>query len=99
MESRPKDFNEAAIDDEGSTEDYGYLSDSDLEDDKDEGIGWVGPVSKWGARAFGLFWNPREDGKSPCEEHGDYEEKGKVVEIPDLAFVTWVQARNPSRLL
>ena len=35
-ESRSKDFDREVVNDEEPTEDYGYLSDSDLEDDEDE---------------------------------------------------------------
>ena len=37
-ESQSKDFNEEAIDVQESAEDYGYSSDSDLEEDEDEKI-------------------------------------------------------------
>jgi hypothetical protein len=73
-ESQSKDFNEG-IDEEESTEDYGYLSDSDLEDDQ---------VSK-------LKDPPLDDsGKDTilCERHEECVEKWKVVKIPDVAFVT-----------
>ncbi|KAF9779228.1 hypothetical protein BJ322DRAFT_449548 [Thelephora terrestris] len=74
-ESQSKDFNEG-IDEEESTEDYGYLSDSDLDDD---------PLSK-------LEDPPLDDsGKDTilCEGHEECVEKGKVVKIPDVAFVTF----------
>jgi hypothetical protein len=73
-ESQSKDFNEEAIDEEESAEDYGYSSDSDLEDDGD---GRVSPVAV-----------PHEDREMPCEEHEERIEKGKIVKIPDMALVT-----------
>ena len=72
-ESQSRNFEEA-IDEEEIAEDYGYSSDSDLEDDEDGAVASV-VVSD-------------EDKKTLCEEHEDRVEKGKVVEIPDVAFVT-----------
>ena len=65
---------EETVDEEEIAEDYGYSSDSDLEDDED---GEVVSVAV-----------PDENKKALCEEHEDRVEKGKVVEIPDVAFVT-----------
>ena len=73
-ESQSKDFSKDTIDDEESTEDYGYLSDSDLEDDDDMR---APPVAV-----------PPEQREIPCEEHEERIEKGKIVKIPDMAFVT-----------
>ena len=72
-ESQSKDFKEG-IDEEESAEDYGYLSDSDLEDDEDERVPSVVV--------------PSEDKKILCEEYEERVEKGKFVKIPDVAFVT-----------
>jgi hypothetical protein len=73
-ESQSKDFNKEAINEEESAEDYGYSSDSDLEDDDD---GVVSPIAV-----------PREDRQICCEEHEERIEKGKIVKIPDMALVT-----------
>ena len=73
-ESQSRDFAKEAIDDEESAEDYGYLSDSDLEDDEDEK---AAPVAI-----------PGEDKKILCEEHEERVDQGKIVKIPDIAFVT-----------
>ena len=73
-EAQSKDFNKEAIDEEESAEDYGYLSDSDLEDDDDMGIP---PVTV-----------PPQERKILCEEHEEHIEKGKIVKIPNMAFVT-----------
>ena len=80
-ESRSKDFQETI--DEGETaEDYGYLSDSDAEDDEDETPSSE-RASKPEAHSFAA---PGE--KIGCENHEGRVEKGKVVKIPDVAFVT-----------
>ena len=72
-ESQLKDFNEA-VDKRECAEDYGYLSDSDLEDDDDEKVPSVA--------------SPSEDNKILFEAHEEHTEKGKIVKIPDIAFVT-----------
>ena len=73
-ESQPRYFNKKPIDEEGYTEDYGYLSESDLEDDEDGKVASV-PI-------------PDGDKKIPREACEERVEKGKVVKIPDMAFVT-----------
>ena len=80
-ESQSKDFKEA-IDEEESAEDYGYLSDSDLEGDED---GKVAPP-KQKARSSDPFTVSNEDKK--IQEHEERVNKGKVVKVPDIAFVT-----------
>ena len=84
-ESQSKDFKEE-IDDDDSAEDYGYLSDSDLEEDEDEKVATFKYTSKPKVYPFNPY--PGEDKKIPCEEHEERTEKGKVVKIPDMAFVT-----------
>jgi len=73
-EAQSKDFDEATIDEGEFAEDYGYSSDSDLEDDDD---GRVAPTVA-----------PPEEKKILCEEHEERIEKGKIVKIPDMALVT-----------
>ena len=73
-EAQSRDFREGAIDEEEFAEDYGYSSDSDLEDDGD---GRVAPAAV-----------PLEEKKRLCEEHEEHIEKGKIVKIPDMALVT-----------
>ena len=73
-EAQSKDFNQETIDEEESAEDYGYLSDSDLEDDDDKR---VPPVAV-----------PPQERKISCEEHEERIERGKIVKIPDMALVT-----------
>ena len=80
-ESQSKDFNEG-IDEDGSAEDYGYLSDSDLEDSED------GKISKPTAKSKVHLLELSGKDKIVCEGHEERVEKGKVVEIPDMAFVT-----------
>ena len=73
-ESRSKYFSEEPIDEQEYAEDYGYLSDSDLEDDEDaKDVPTVVPT---------------EDQKTLCESQDERVEKGKIVKIPDMAFVT-----------
>ena len=88
-ESQSKDFKEA-IDEEEYSKDYDYLSDSDLEDEEDERIALVKPNAKSKAqvRPFNLFAVPGEDDRIIFEEHEESVDKGKVVPIPDVAFVT-----------
>ena len=87
-ESQPKDFSKEEIDDEESTENYGYLSDSDLEDDEDEKLASFKNTSKPKVHPFDPFATPGEDSKIPCEEREERVEKGKIAKIPDVAFVT-----------
>ena len=86
-ESRSKDF-EGAIDEEESAEDYGYLSDSDLGDDEDEKIASPKQKVKPNAHSLNPFVAPGENKKFVREEHEEQADKGKVVKIPDMAFVT-----------
>ena len=97
-ESQSKDFNEETVEEEGSPEDYGYLSDSDLEDDEDEKVASFKRKTKPKAHPFDPFAVPGEDKKFVCEDHEEHAGKGKVVKIPDIAFVTWVQTSNPPRI-
>jgi len=87
-ESQSKDFNEETLDEEGSAEDYGYLSDSDLEDDEDEKVASYKRKAKSKAHQFNPFAVPGEDKKIVCEDHEEHAGKGKVVKISDMAFVT-----------
>ena len=76
-EAQLKDFNDETIDEEEIAQDYGYSSDSDLEDDVDGGVALVAPVVV-----------PPEEKKILGEEHDERIEKGKIVKIPDMALVT-----------
>jgi len=76
------------IDHEEYAEDYGYSSDSDLEDDEDEK---ARPTKKGGKSKVHLFdfcGISGEDRMISCEEHKEHIEQGNVVKIPDMAFVT-----------
>ena len=73
-ESQLRDFDKDVVDEAEYAEDYGYLSDSDLEDDEDGNVASV-PI-------------PSEDKKTSCEEYEEHVEKGKVVKISDMAYVT-----------
>ena len=87
-ESQSRDFTEEETDDEESAEDYGYLSDSDLEDDEDEKVASFRHTSRSNIHPFDPFGVPGEDRRITCEEYEERVEKGKVVKIPDMAFVT-----------
>ena len=82
-EAQSKDFKDA-IDDEEFAEDYGYLSDSDLEDDEDEK---VLSTDELRLHPFDPFATTGEDKITP-EDYKEHVEKGKVVKIPDMAFIT-----------
>jgi hypothetical protein len=79
-EAQPRGLKEA-IRGEETTEDYGYLSDSDLEDDEDMK---TRPV----VRPFDQFMTSRKERRSPSEENEEGIGEGKIVKIPDVAFVT-----------
>ena len=84
-ESQPSDFKDP-IDEEEFADDYGYFSDSDLEDDEDEK-----PLVKQGSKpevhSFDPFVTTGEE-KVVYENYEEHVEKGKVVKISDVAFVT-----------
>ena len=89
-EAQSRNFEEVI--DEGFSEDYGYWSDSDLEDEEDEsGI----PQSVVAEDATQLEVHDPTDspailseGKIVYEDHKECVKQGKVVKIPDVAFVT-----------
>jgi len=81
-ESQSKDFNKEEIDEEESAENYGYLSDSDLEDDEDE------KVASCKRTSDDLLRSPGEDRGTLPEEREERVYRGKVVKIPDVALVT-----------
>ena len=84
-ESQSKDLKEA-VDENEYAEEYGYLSDSDLENDEDEK-----PTLKHASRSkfhpFDPFPTPGED-QLVHEKNEERVGKGKAVKIPDVAFVT-----------
>ena len=84
-ESQSKDFKEA-VDEEESAQDYGYLSDSDLEDDEDQKPSFK-HIKKPKVHSFDPFPAPGEE-KIIYEKNEEHVGKGKVVKIPDIAFVT-----------
>jgi hypothetical protein len=45
-------------------------------------------TTKTKVHPFDSFGIPGEDRRILCEEHEEHIEKGKVVKIPDMAFVT-----------
>ena len=68
-------------------QEYGYLSDSDLEDYEDERPSSSKQKTKSEVHPFDPFATP-DDEKINCEGHVECVGKGKVVKIPDIAFVT-----------
>ena len=89
-EARSRNFEEA-IDEEEFAENYGYSSDSDLEVEEDEE-----DVLR-ALQDFAAEDATRSEVQDPAISNGDqivYEdyqecvEQGKVVKIPDVAFVT-----------
>ena len=87
-ESQSKDLSKEEVDDEESAEDYGYASDSDLEEDEDEKDASFKSTSKPKAHQFDPFAIIGEENKVLPEEHEEHVEKGKIVKIPDTALVT-----------
>lgn len=87
-ESQSKDFSKEAIGDGDYAEDYGYSSDSDLEDDEDEKVVSFNHAGGSKVHPSGPSGVPGEGGKIPCEECKEHVERGKVVKISDTAFVT-----------
>ncbi|KAF9785422.1 hypothetical protein BJ322DRAFT_829530 [Thelephora terrestris] len=85
-ESQSKDF-KSPIDEEEYREDYEYFSDSDLEDDEDEKTSFK-HASKPEVHSFDPFATADED-KPGCENYEERLEKGKVVKVSDIAFVTF----------
>ena len=84
-ESQLRDFKEVIEEDEFA-EDYGYLSDSDLEDDGDER-----PLFKRTGKSKIHSFDPfpaSSENHFSCERNEERVSKGKVVKIPDMAFVT-----------
>ncbi|KAF9645603.1 hypothetical protein BDM02DRAFT_3189560 [Thelephora ganbajun] len=79
-EARLKDFDDDFGGDE-SAEDYGYYSDSDLEDDENEK-----PTPQEPTHDVSSTGSPRS---SHLENHTELSNKGKIVRIPDVAFVTF----------
>ena len=84
-ESQSKDFRDP-INEEEFAEHYEYSSDSDLEDDEDEKVTSLNNTIESNGNQLGP---PRIPGSGNfCEDHEEHTERGKVVKIPDIAFVT-----------
>ena len=90
-EAESKDFSEPLNDSE-SAGDYGYYSDSDLEEDEDSASSKEAPSQKRpaGGHLSDPFSLPPVE-HEPASTYGEYKErleKGKVIEIRDMAFIT-----------
>ena len=87
-EAEPKDLGADLCDDEPAVVDYGYHSDSDLEDVEDDEPNRPTPApdessTSPSSRPYGLMGE-----ENRYENHAELASKGKVVRIPDMAFVT-----------
>ena len=83
-----RNFSKGIIDHDECAEDYGYSSDSDLEDDEDEKAASIKQKSKSKVHLFDSYGTPGEGRRIPCEEHDERPVQGKILKIPDVAFVT-----------
>ena len=88
-----KDFSEVT-DDSESAEDYGYYSDSDLEEDDDHVVSSGEQPKKTaplGGYPLDPFCSSLGDEKSTHTygERKEPPEKGKVIKIQDVAFITY----------
>ena len=89
-EARSRNFEEV-IDEEGFAEDYGYWSDSDLEEEDESRISRSDAAED---ATKPEVHDPTDspaissEGKMVYEDHKECVEQGKVVKIPDVAFVT-----------
>ena len=92
-EAESKDF-PGAIDDSESAEDYGYHSDSDLEED--EYVAGPGERPKKTVPLRGHLFGPfcftldKKESRHTDGKHKEHPEKGKVIKIQDVAFITYV---------
>lgn len=88
-EAESKDFSER-LDDNECAENYGYYSDSDLEEDEDSVHSKKTLKQKEPTRGhpFDPFCFPSTDDKPTYGKHEEHLEKGKVIKIQDMAFLT-----------
>ena len=90
-EAQPRNFG-GEIDEEDFAEDYGYSSDSDLEDEEDQ-LRALQHTSAEDTTQSGVQ-DPSDSraissgDKTVYEDHEECVEQGKAVRIPDVAFVT-----------
>ena len=99
-EAKSKDFSEV-IDDSETAEDYGYHSDSDLEDDNDRPAAQSTGSRETPISLKDRFSSSAEDNKSPhiYDEHRESLQQGKFIKIEDVAFITLVPPKNTTVLL
>ena len=84
-ESQSKDFRDP-INEEEFAEHYEYSSDSDLEDDEDEKVTSLNNAIESNGNQLGPPTIPGSG--NFCKDQEEHTERGKVVKIPDIAFVT-----------
>jgi len=85
-EAELKDFSQP-IDESECAENYGYCSDSDLEDD-----GGAVKKREGGLRGhpFDPFCFPVSEEMPTYDQHKEFARKGKVIKVQDIAFITCV---------
>ena len=94
-EADSKDFLEA-LDNNETAEDYGYRSDSDLEDDSDHiAHSATGPLGAAAPLKDHPLDHPSSSTKDrkPLHAYGEFRERvqqGKVIKVQDIAFITHV---------
>ena len=90
-EAESKDFSEP-LDDNESPDGYGYHSDSDLEEDEDSASSKESPTQRRSTAGHlsDHFSFPAVETElaSTLGEHKERLEKGKVIKIHDMAFIT-----------
>ncbi|KAF9785363.1 hypothetical protein BJ322DRAFT_827251 [Thelephora terrestris] len=89
-ESKSKDFSEP-VDEDEQAEDYGYYSDSDLEDDIDDAGEALEETTPLRGGSYYHFCLPTNSQK-PVQTDGEWEGpsgKGAVIKICDIAFITF----------
>lgn len=93
LEAESKDFSQP-VDESECAEDYGYYSDSDLEDD--DHVANAEETSKKAVplrgHPFDPFCFPLDENK-PAPSYGEHKERietGKIIKIQDVALVTYV---------
>jgi len=89
-EAESKDFSEP-LDDNECAEGYGYHPDSDLEEE-DDAVNPKETLNRTIPHTFDPFRSPLSDNKPTLTdgERGKWVEKGKVIKIHDVAFITCV---------
>ena len=83
-EAESKDFSQS-IDESECAENYGYCSDSDLEDDGDTVKRWEGKLR---GHPFDPFCFLVSEKMPTYDQHKGFARKGTVIKVQDIAFIT-----------